>query len=208
MGRWRREIYLVLLLFAATSVLSFFIGRFVELLLVVTVYLLIRQTLSINELERWLSRGAVGDNLKAKGVWEEIYYHLYKLKKTEKRRKKKLSKMIDQFRKSTDALPDAAVVLGKHAEIEWINKAAREVLGLKKSDKGQRIPNLIRSPLFSQYLKANDYSQKISIVSPVNDKLILQITLIGWIPAAIWSVYALSQYKTDKKIEVALNNKD
>ncbi len=31
--------------------------------------------------------------------------------------------------------------------------------------------------------------------------LILQITLIGWIPAAIWSVYALSQYNTDKKIE-------
>jgi hypothetical protein len=28
--------------------------------------------------------------------------------------------------------------------------------------------------------------------------------LIGWIPAAIWSVYALSQYKTDKKIERAL----
>ncbi|MDH5859135.1 YqaE/Pmp3 family membrane protein [Lampropedia aestuarii] len=34
--------------------------------------------------------------------------------------------------------------------------------------------------------------------------LILQITLIGWIPAAIWAVYSLSQYKTDKKIEAAL----
>ena len=35
--------------------------------------------------------------------------------------------------------------------------------------------------------------------------LILQITLIGWIPATLWAVYALSQYKTDKKIEKALN---
>lgn len=34
--------------------------------------------------------------------------------------------------------------------------------------------------------------------------LFLQITLIGWIPAAIWSVYALSQYKTDQKIRRAL----
>ena len=33
--------------------------------------------------------------------------------------------------------------------------------------------------------------------------LILQITLIGWIPAAIWAVYALSQYETDKKIATA-----
>ena len=30
--------------------------------------------------------------------------------------------------------------------------------------------------------------------------LILQITLIGWIPAALWAVYSLSQYKTDEKI--------
>jgi uncharacterized membrane protein YqaE (UPF0057 family) len=31
--------------------------------------------------------------------------------------------------------------------------------------------------------------------------LILQVTLLGWLPAAIWAVYALNQYKTDKKIE-------
>lgn len=35
--------------------------------------------------------------------------------------------------------------------------------------------------------------------------LILQITLIGWIPAAIWAVYALSQYNTDKKIAKAFS---
>ena len=34
--------------------------------------------------------------------------------------------------------------------------------------------------------------------------LILQLTLIGWLPATIWAVYALSQYKTDRKIEKAL----
>lgn len=31
--------------------------------------------------------------------------------------------------------------------------------------------------------------------------LILQVTLIGWLPAAIWAVYSLSQYNTDKKID-------
>ncbi|MDR2614496.1 MAG: YqaE/Pmp3 family membrane protein [Candidatus Accumulibacter sp.] len=34
--------------------------------------------------------------------------------------------------------------------------------------------------------------------------LFLQIVLIGWLPATIWAVYALSQYDTDKKIEKAL----
>lgn len=37
--------------------------------------------------------------------------------------------------------------------------------------------------------------------------LILQFTLIGWIPATIWAVYALSQFKTDQKIERALGRK-
>ncbi|MDI2091208.1 YqaE/Pmp3 family membrane protein [Commensalibacter oyaizuii] len=30
--------------------------------------------------------------------------------------------------------------------------------------------------------------------------LLLQITLIGWIPAAIWAVYSLSNWRTDKKL--------
>ena len=34
--------------------------------------------------------------------------------------------------------------------------------------------------------------------------LLLQLTLIGWLPATIWAVYALSQYKTDKKIKQAI----
>ena len=37
--------------------------------------------------------------------------------------------------------------------------------------------------------------------------LLLQLTVLGWIPAAIWSVYALSQYKTDQKIRRALGER-
>ncbi len=36
--------------------------------------------------------------------------------------------------------------------------------------------------------------------------LILQVTVLGWLPAAIWAVYALSQYKTDKKIQAAMRD--
>ena len=37
--------------------------------------------------------------------------------------------------------------------------------------------------------------------------LILQFTLIGWIPAAMWAGYALSQNKTDEKIRNALGKR-
>jgi uncharacterized membrane protein YqaE (UPF0057 family) len=38
--------------------------------------------------------------------------------------------------------------------------------------------------------------------------LILQITLIGWIPAALWAVYALGQWQTDQKILAARRGRD
>jgi uncharacterized membrane protein YqaE (UPF0057 family) len=30
--------------------------------------------------------------------------------------------------------------------------------------------------------------------------LLLHLTIIGWIPAAIWAVYALNEYNTDRKL--------
>ena len=38
--------------------------------------------------------------------------------------------------------------------------------------------------------------------------LILQLTVIGWLPAAIWAVYSLSQYKTDQKIREATGGRN
>lgn len=36
--------------------------------------------------------------------------------------------------------------------------------------------------------------------------LLLQLTVIGWIPAALWAVYSLSQWNTDKKIAQSRGN--
>ncbi len=88
--------------------------------------------------------------------------------------------MVDQFRQSTEALPDAAVVLGANDEIEWANKAAREVLGLKQSDKGQRIPNLIRFPEFIRYLKSGNYSEAVILPSPVDNRITLAVRIVTY----------------------------
>lgn len=29
--------------------------------------------------------------------------------------------------------------------------------------------------------------------------LVLQITVVGWVPAAIWSVYALTEYRAEQR---------
>lgn len=36
--------------------------------------------------------------------------------------------------------------------------------------------------------------------------LTLQLTLIGWVPAALWAVYTLISVETDRKIRIATKN--
>ncbi len=36
--------------------------------------------------------------------------------------------------------------------------------------------------------------------------LLLEVTVIGWIPATLWALYALGQYRTDQKIRKAQIN--
>ena len=180
MAIWQREIITFLLLFFAVCVIGLFTKLFLPLLLVLTIFLLCRHLYQIHRFEKWLRMGGQNIYPKTTGVWEEIYYHVYRIRKNNKRRKKKLSKMVDQFRESTEALPDAAVVLNATDEIEWANKAARDVLGLKQSDKGQRIPNLIRFPEFIQYLKSKQYDDPVILPSPINNKITLAVRIINY----------------------------
>ena len=180
MGVWQKEINTVLLLLLATAIVGGMTGFFLPLLFLLMLGIIMRQVVQISRFEKWISTGGRSKYPKTTGIWEEIYYHVYRIKKNEKRRKKKLSKMIDQFRQSTEALPDAAIVLGVHDEIEWSNKAAREVFGLQQSDKGQRIPNLIRFPEFIRYLKSGNYKEAVILPSPVDNRITLEVRIVPY----------------------------
>jgi two-component system, OmpR family, phosphate regulon sensor histidine kinase PhoR len=182
MAVWQREIKILILLILLVLIAGFISGSFLPLFFLLTLGLLIRQIIQISRFEKWISMGGRGRYPKAKGIWEEIYYNVYRIKKNEKRRKKKLSKIIEQFRQSTEALPDAAVVMGANYEIEWANKTALQILGLQQSDKGQRIPNLIRFPEFIQYLKEGDYSNSVILPSPVDNRISLSVRIVAYGP--------------------------
>lgn len=180
MSVWQKEIGIALLLFLVALIAGSLTGHVLLFVLLLTLGLWIRQLFQISRFERWLSMGGRGKYPKATGIWEDIYYHVYRIKKNEKKRKKKLSKMVNQFRKSTEALPDAAVVLGPNDEIEWANKAAREVLGLQQTDKGQRIPNLIRFPEFIRYLKSGNYNEAVILPAPVDHRITLTVRIVKY----------------------------
>lgn len=177
---WRKEATYIALFIVIAAVLSHFFGYFMHMVVLILIYVIVRQAVLIYRLEQWLSHGAGGKSPTGTGVWGDIYYHFYRIRQKEKKRKKTLGKIIEQFRKSTDVLPDAAIVLGKHDEIVWSNKLAKIVVGIKKSDRGQRIDNLIRSPEFVQFLKIRDAKKSLTLPSPINDKIILQYKIVSY----------------------------
>jgi two-component system phosphate regulon sensor histidine kinase PhoR len=180
MGIWKKEINTVLLLLLTAAVVGGLTGLFLPLLFLLMLAIIMRQVVQIKRFEAWISRGGSKKYPKTTGIWEEIYYHVYRIKKNEKHRKKKLSKMIDQFRQSTEALPDAAIVLGVHDEIDWANKAARAVFGLQQADMGQRLPNLIRYPEFIHYLKSGRYEEAVILPSPVDNRITLEVRIVPY----------------------------
>lgn len=180
MDAWKKELGIGLLSLLGVAVIGKIFGLFLPLLFAFITSLLIWQVIQISRFEKWISNGGRGKYPKTSGIWENIYYHVYLIKKSEKRRKKKLGKIIDQFRKSTDALPDAAIVLGKNDEIEWANTAAKNVLGLQTTDLGQRIPNLIRLPVFVRYLKDGDFKESILMPSPTNSQITLAVRIVSY----------------------------
>ncbi|QKT04426.1 phosphate regulon sensor histidine kinase PhoR [Ectothiorhodospiraceae bacterium 2226] len=132
-------------------------------------------------LERWLRLGKHYHPPSASGIWDEVYYQIYRLQQRNRKRKRKLAAMLDRFQESTAAMPDPTVVLGKGWDIQWMNEAAKRTLGLHPGkDVGQRIDNLLRHPTLVAFLEQGDYTRAIEIPSPLDDQALLSINIVPY----------------------------
>jgi len=175
---WRSELYWVIWL----AFIGVFVGKLTQHYAVAfwlcCLAYLGRHLFHINRLLVWFREG--GKIPEGSGIWEEIYFLIYRLRRRNKRRKKRLIVMLERFRTATAALPDATVVLGPRDEIDWFNEAAERTLGLRKSDIGQQIVNLLRYPKFADFLHQLDYGATVSIPSPAVANMQLDIRIVPY----------------------------
>jgi len=127
-------------------------GYTLEFLLVGLTAYIVWHLYNLSKLIKWL--GNPNKVLpESMGIWDELYYQLYHLYYRQRKARKKLKNIANRFRDSTQALPIAAIALNKNNEIEWFNRAAEKLFNLQRPrDVGNRINNLIRSPVFNVYL--------------------------------------------------------
>lgn len=135
---------------------------------------------NLYRLERWYHKRKGFHPPEASGIWGEVFYDIYQLQQRNRKRKRKLSRMLSRFNESTSAMPDATVVLAEDDQIEWFNKAAKQYFGLKKRDVGQRINNLLRHPSFIYFLERGDFSNTLELPSPMDNQLTLSLRVVPY----------------------------
>lgn len=132
------------------------------------------------QLESWLRRKLGEPPRDAPGLWGGVYAQLHRLRLQSRARKKRLARVLKEFRKSTHALPDAAVVLDQDNDISWLNDAAGRLLGLRPEDRGQRIENLLRAPEFAEFLRDAARGESMRMASPADERLKLSLQLVPY----------------------------
>ena len=127
----------------------------------------VRQLLSF---DRALRTGNFDNFRQGEGIWEQIFSRFQYENEKATRRKLGYRQLLREVRKSTNAMPDGAVILNDENEIIACNRAAKQLAGIKrKKDRGQRVDNILRDPELTRLLHADDPSLTVEMVSPIDD---------------------------------------
>ena len=178
---WLAELTGVVLGALALLLIGWLAGRPGLVLLLGLVAYLGWHLLHVWRLYRWLNHGRKLAPPHARGIWGHIFDDIFRLQQRNRERKRKLAALLDRFRQSAAAMPDATVVIDADWQIEWINDAACDALGLRPpQDIGQRIDNLVRHPDFAAWLHGNDFSHGIEIPSPEDKRRILSLNIVPY----------------------------
>lgn len=177
---WRNEFIRLGLLLLLALLLGALIDSVLLVLLFTLFVYLARHFYWLYRLERWLARERTAVPPDAPGIWGEVFHHLYRHYRGNRKRKQRITGLMRAFRESTAAMPDAAIILNEYWQIAWFNDAARKLLGLAKQDVGQRIANLLRNPAFIKYLEKNEFGEPVDMVSPLDDEQRISLQVVPY----------------------------
>lgn len=126
-----------------------------------------REEWRTKRLLEWLRRGGDGSPPTLPGRWGEV---AYRVEKALRRREHELAAaQADhaQFIEAFQATPNGVLLLDEHQHVIWCNRVAADQLGLDPvRDAQQLVTNLVRQPVFVEYLNQATHEEAILMPSP------------------------------------------
>lgn len=166
----RKLVINVVLFLLAGAVVGWLYGQTLWGLLAFALAALGWQVWQLLSFERALRTGNFDNFRVGESLWAQLFSRFRFEHERAARRKASYRRLLREVRKSTDAMPDGAVILDANNEIVSCNRAAGELGGLmRKKDKGQRIDNILRNPELAALVTGGDFDRSVEIPSPVHD---------------------------------------
>lgn len=176
-----REVRYLLLLVVIGLLVGFGLGYPLVGALLGSFYYIFLQLRHLWRMVCWL-QNTQDEPPQAKGLWGEIFDAIYHYQRQQLKTQQRLKQILDRIQESSHALKDGVVMIDSKGDLEWWNKAAEDLIGLRSpSDRGHPIIHLLREPRFVEYFDKQRYTEPLILPSPIAEGRTLeyQVTLFG-----------------------------
>lgn len=170
------EIWRIVLVGLFTLFFGWSLGYTLEIILIGAGCYLLWTFSIISKLFTWIDKGMRGIPPDAGGVWGEISDTLNRQRRRHRRALEKMRHTIKRVTRVTEALEEGVLVLRSDLTLDWWNSSAKKLLGLRSSDRGSAIINLIRDPQFVSYIHQPEFVGSIQMPSSSYEGGLLEFT--------------------------------
>ncbi len=178
---WKLELWRLLILSLVAVLIGAGTDKFMLAAFLAMAFYLGLHVRNLARLNAWLAEYRFSPIPESTGVWGRVFDRLRGLQRHHQADVETLHRSLERYRQINMALPDGAVTLGRHDEIEMLNDAANALLGLKEpQDLSSPITNLVRDPKFITYMREGRFDEALEIPSPVNPRLHLLVRAVPY----------------------------
>lgn len=185
MYNWHSVIKRYLGLLVVVGLIGYWMGALLPAILLYLAALVLIDLIQLYRLQKWLAIDHTTDKSEPPesfGIWGNIFDGIYRLQKQERRASAFLENILHKAQESSAALEMAVIMINRHDNLDWWNRASESLLGLRyPQDRGQSITNLIRDPQFSDYFNHENYDVPLKLNAPGDGSRVLefQIAVFG-----------------------------
>ena len=180
--QWKAELNQFLLLILIGGVCGWALGYPGWTIAVVVSLYSLWMLQRLKDLVLWVDANDASEAPESSGLWGELFDTLNIQKKQSRKAKADLEEILIRAQQSMDAIEEAVIVTNQAGVIQWCNKRAQEMVGLRLgTDIHNPLTNLIRDPRFVRFFNRANFDQAVEIPSPNNPQKTLQfnVTVFG-----------------------------
>jgi two-component system phosphate regulon sensor histidine kinase PhoR len=177
----KEELYWLILILTIGMIIGFLLENITLMLVVALSFYIFFHFLQVRKVLNWFAEGKISQSPSTHGVWSEFIHQALNSEKKNKKRKKRLSTLLNRFNDVLAAMPDAIVIIDEYGGIEWFNESALHLLKLHHDrDIGRHITHSLEEKSFIDYYSRKNYDHSINIYWPTEADLYLNIRIAAY----------------------------